>query len=542
GRWTLMVSIEEVQAHRPASVKQLIDMQLDRLSPTEQRVLEAASIVGADFSTSLTAAALELSDEQVDDTCDSLLRRSLFLRAEPEQRYAFTHALVQEVCLERSSPLRRRRWHRRVAEALERDPRAADGAHLLAKHFDAADDPARALPAYLAAARQAALKHATSDTIALCARALELLPGVTANRERDLLEFELLGTMCNQVSSNSFKATFAGRDAPSVYARAIEIARTLGDVARSYAAITRWCNYEMIIAAYARTGEWLAELERIEQENDLDPALLHGGIFARAFIAFYSGNLATALQLFERLAPPEHEPSIFHHNLPGRAIALGHLACARCVAGDSERALEEALSTIRLAERLEIPILLALGHVVRARLRYLRRDRLPGIEAEMLDAVRAASVDVGLLTEARIFALWAEAQRSPVALSVFQPLLDTLRHRLTEVSTGSTLIGGALIGALRISGHVAEACELTDEIIAFARAQEHIYLPELLTIRGEQLEQTHPDLAARDYQESIDLARATGARGLEQRARDRWAAVTNGLDARPRQRPSATSD
>src|SRR5690606_26021688 len=39
GRWTLAVSIEEVQAHRPASVKQLIDIQLDRLSAAEQRVL-----------------------------------------------------------------------------------------------------------------------------------------------------------------------------------------------------------------------------------------------------------------------------------------------------------------------------------------------------------------------------------------------------------------------------------------------------------------------------------------------------------------------
>jgi tetratricopeptide (TPR) repeat protein len=261
---------------------------------------------------------------------------------------------------------------------------------------------------------------------------------------------------------------------------------------------------------------------------------LHGGTFARAFIAFFSGKLASALALFEKLAPPEHEASVFHGNLPGRALALGHLACARWVAGDAERALEEAESSIRLAEKLQMPILLALGHVVRARLRYSNRDRLPSVEAEMQDAVRAASVDLGLLTEARIFALWAEAQRAPLALSALQPLLDTLQHRLSEVSTGSTLVGGALIEALRISGHVAEARGLTDEIIRFARAHDEcIYLPELLRMRGEQLQELEPELAAQDYREAIELARSMGARSFELRARNCLAALAGVESLRP---------
>ena len=72
--------------------------------------------------------------------------------------------------------MRRQRWHRLVAEALERDPRASESSHLLAKHFDAGGDPARAVPAYLAAARQAAQRYAYSDAVTLCARALDLLP------------------------------------------------------------------------------------------------------------------------------------------------------------------------------------------------------------------------------------------------------------------------------------------------------------------------------------------------------------------------------
>jgi hypothetical protein len=277
----------------------------------------------------------------------------------------------------------------------------------------------------------------------------------------------------------------------------------------------------MIIAEYEQTAPWAAELERLEQAHSIDPVLLQGGIFARAYIAFFSGKLGTALELLEKLAPPEHEPSVFHANLPGRAVALGHLACARWASGDGERALEEAFATIKLAERLGMPILLALGHVVRARLRYLRRDPLAIVETEMPDAVRAASVDVGMLTEVDSLALWAAAQRAPLALPAIQPLLDRLQQRLSEVCTGSTLVARVLIDVLELSGHAAKARALTDEIIGFARTHhELVYLPELLRVRGEQLERSDPAQAARDYQEAVELARSIGARSLERRALD----------------------
>lgn len=548
GRWTLTASIDEVRTHRPASVKQLIDMQLDRLSGPEQRVLEAASVVGAEFSTSLVAAALEASVEQVDDTCDSLSRRSLFLRAEPGDRYGVTHALIQEVCLERSSPLRRQRWHRLVAEALERDPCAGNVSHLLAQHFDAAGDAARAVPAYAAAARQAAQRYAAADAIALCARALDLLPRLPAGRQRDVLELQLLGTMCQQVTSNTYGATLAGREPFSVHARAIEIARSLGDASRLYAAITQLCNYRMVIAQYDHTAELTCELERIELAHALEPELLHAGIFARGYIAFFSADLSTALRLFEKLAPAEHEESVFSANLPGRVLALGHLACARWVVGDPERALEEAFASVDLAERIKIPVLQALGHVVRARIRFLRRDPQQIVAEDALQAVSAASVDAGLLTEARAIALWAEARRAPLALAAVEPLLDDLRQRMNEVSTCSTLVAQVLIDALRVSGHVAQARGLTDEIIAFALAHnESVYLPELLRIRGEQIEGADPAAAERDYREAIELARTTGARSLEQRAAESLAALAagggdgrRGVRGAARSRPRAT--
>jgi len=215
---------------------------------------------------------------------------------------------------------------------------------------------------------------------------------------------------------------------------------------------------------------------------------------------------------------------VFHGNLVGRTVALGHLACARWVVGDRDRALDEAQATIDLAVQLQAPILIALGHVVRARLRYLRRDPLAIAEAEAAEAVRATALDTGMFTEANAFALWTQAQRSPLALAVIEPMLGSLRLRLTEVSTCSTLVALVLIDVLRSSGHTAEARQLTDDIIAFAVAHnERVYLPELLRVRGEQRDE--PESAAQDFREAQELARSTGAGSLEQRATESLAAI-----------------
>jgi hypothetical protein len=331
--------------------------------------------------------------------------------------------------------------------------------------------------------------------------------------------------MCQEVNSNSFSAAFVGRDAATVYRRAIEIARSLDDPSRLYAALTQVCNYSMVTARYDQAKAATSELDRIEQSHDLDPQLLHAGVFARGYIAFFRAELADALALFARLVPAEHEPSPFHDNLPGRALALGHLACVHWVVGEGDRAVEEATATIALADQIKVPILQALGHVVRTRLRYLRRDPLEIVDDELPEALRAASLDIGLHTEVAAVALWAQARRGPLPLAAIQPLLERLEQRLKEVATCSTLVAMILIDVLKISGHLDRARQLTDDIIAFATGHsERVYLPELLRMRGE-LRDPGDARAAADHREAIELARETGARSLEQRAAEGLAAL-----------------
>jgi predicted ATPase len=58
GVWTLTAAVEALHHSVPDSLWQMIDLQLDGLSAEEQRMLEAASVAGAEFSAAVVAAGL----------------------------------------------------------------------------------------------------------------------------------------------------------------------------------------------------------------------------------------------------------------------------------------------------------------------------------------------------------------------------------------------------------------------------------------------------------------------------------------------------
>jgi energy-coupling factor transporter ATP-binding protein EcfA2 len=114
GIWSLHGPVDEVATRRPDSVGQLIDIQIDRLTQAEQRVLEVASAIGMEFTAGLVAAAQETSVDAVEEVCDGLVRREHALRAlgprlwpdgTTQSRYAFRHNLYQAVAA-RAQPAR----------------------------------------------------------------------------------------------------------------------------------------------------------------------------------------------------------------------------------------------------------------------------------------------------------------------------------------------------------------------------------------------------------------------------------------------------
>src|SRR5262249_53344633 len=81
GSLEVEAALEAVARAVPESLRQVIEQQIERLSPEEQHLLEAASVVGIEWSVAAVAAGLATEVEAVEPWCARLARRGEVPRA-----------------------------------------------------------------------------------------------------------------------------------------------------------------------------------------------------------------------------------------------------------------------------------------------------------------------------------------------------------------------------------------------------------------------------------------------------------------------------
>jgi len=153
--WEQGAPFPEMEAGVPDPLMRMIELEIERLSEDEQRMLEAASLMNVAFPAWAVAAALEKDPVDVEDACDALARRLHFVvRAGRDELpdgsnsafFCFAHGIYREVLYQRQSSARRARRHIRIAERLGAlfAGREASVARERAMHYAAAGDMGRA--------------------------------------------------------------------------------------------------------------------------------------------------------------------------------------------------------------------------------------------------------------------------------------------------------------------------------------------------------------------------------------------------------------
>jgi len=221
----------------PHSIRQLIERNLERLSLEEQRVLEAASIAGVEFSVPAVAAALERPASQIETCCECLSRGQQFVEVNgerlwpdgtPAASFRFAHVLFQEVVYRRLSAGRRAQLHLRIARRQEAayGCSAPEIASELAHHYLHANDKTKAIKYFQIAGDRASKRGASVEMERLNAVALELLSWLPDAPERDRQRLEILiGLGFARTGSKGF----AHQETRNTFSQAEELAERLGE-------------------------------------------------------------------------------------------------------------------------------------------------------------------------------------------------------------------------------------------------------------------------------------------------------------------------
>jgi predicted ATPase/DNA-binding SARP family transcriptional activator len=159
----------------PATIQNLIQSRLLKLSGNARRILHVSAIIGREFDFELVRRVSSFSETDTLDAIDELQAAHL-IGPLPEDKFAFDHSLTMDVSLNDMNEPRRRFIHRHVAETLESiyqdDLDPASG--LIAHHFLNGNLPDRAKAYTFRAGRFAANLAAWGEAIAFFKQALSL--------------------------------------------------------------------------------------------------------------------------------------------------------------------------------------------------------------------------------------------------------------------------------------------------------------------------------------------------------------------------------
>ncbi len=205
-RWEARVQLREAEAGVPEELEQMIELEIEHLSPREQQVLEAGSLFSVAFPAWAVAAALEDDVAAIEEACDALARRlSVVKRAGLDELpdggcsafYIFAHGLYRDVLYQRQTLALRARSHVRIAEQLRAMFAGCEAsvAREIARHYEAAGQRSPAIATLRDAAQLAAQRGtygAAADMLEYALRIADALHEVERKAVTRTLRSELM--------------------------------------------------------------------------------------------------------------------------------------------------------------------------------------------------------------------------------------------------------------------------------------------------------------------------------------------------------------
>jgi class 3 adenylate cyclase len=512
----------------PETIQAVIASRIDRLSPRDKDVLQAAAVIGREVPGDVLRAVADLPEPELAAALEGLAGARLLVAAGPGGDRAFPHPLTHEVAHRTQLRDRRRRTHAKVARALLAIHGSAAPRHapLLAHHWEEAGEPLEAARWHEQAGRRIARSDAAAGA-RHCAAVARLLAALPESGETLLLAL----TSRIALLEIGRIAGIEEREAGDLFEAARAVAGRLGDRAGHAFLLTSYGRLRGTagdVAQYLACAEAAAELARDTQDSALafemqavlahaqlaagrlDPARATAaralGDLARdpelaralgrstspalcriwwALASAYLGNGGDAQAILEDVLASEAEPGL--HVLYG---TYGFLCEVLRLRGDIAGALAHGRRAVELADERGGP--------------FARVEATTFLGAAVLAAGDAAAATISLETALRL----ARARRA--ALWYEPRLLAALAE--ARLATGHRSEARALLDEARTAVEGGHGWRLGACDVALARvrlaAAEPVPAPAELELALRSLETLAAELGADPYRQAAERERA----------------------------------
>jgi DNA-binding winged helix-turn-helix (wHTH) protein/predicted ATPase len=498
--WELKVDLSEIERGIPANLRQLIEKQIERLSPDERAVLEAASVAGMECSCVAIAAGLEMPIEWVEKHCEELARRHQFLSASwlaelPDgtvtPRHRFIHILYRDVPYRLMPAMRRSQIHQRIGErglAIYGN-RSNEIASELAMHFEQSRDWARALHYLSQAAENATRKSAHHEAADLAQRGLVVLKLLPGTAERDQQEIAL--RMILIISLMAVKG-FAWAGVEEVYAEGKDLFRLSKPSAQLF-------NVRYLLGLfYIIGGKIKSALEISNELLQLAEGLKDSTLAMEAHRAMGSsqlemGRCTEAIEHFDRVS----QLYASNRHLP-YTLTIGHdckVLCECCAGralwalGFPDAGLERMQGGVTLARQLSHPQTLVAAAHCAADLHGLRGEPLLAQERAREALRLAEEYDLELwVAFGKIDLGSADAELGNIQQGIEEMQQGVAAYEATGGKLWLPYFLGLLANTLGKEGRIEEGLAVIAKALTMGELNSDAFaMPELHRIKGELL-------------------------------------------------------
>jgi predicted ATPase/class 3 adenylate cyclase len=526
GNYRLAKPIESKQV--PATIQAVLAARIDRLRPDEKRLLQLAAVIGKDVPFTLLQAIADQSQDDIRlslaglQAAEFLYETSLF----PEIEYTFKHALTLEVAYGSVLQERRRAFHARIVEAVEKlySERITEQVERLAHHASRGELWEKAVKYLHQAGKKAAGQSATRESIAYFEQALEVLGHLPKNHQT------MEQAVSIRVDLGPALIARSGISAPEVeenYTRARELCDQLGETPQLFP----------VLWGLARVRDTRGELKEgrvlAEQLLDIAERAQEPGLLLEAHHELWAnlsalGELTTARlhveQGFPLYNPQKHRQHAFLYggHDPG-VCCLFHAAALLWQLGYPDQALQKSRDSVIMARELAHWSTLSFALSFAAWFHLFSRDR---------QAVKGhVEEHIALATEHGVFAGrvhteflrgWLLAEEGDAKAGITQMSENLVYQQTRRISLRFAHSAALLAEVLRKSDRTSEALNVvTKAIDTSQRGGGRYYEAELFRIKGELLlaqSSRAIEVAENCLIQAIEVASRQSAKSLELRA------------------------